>query len=137
MNVPEEAAEKALSAQSAQGGTPERDRSNDEGNDSSSSDSNGGLSSQNETSKSASPGLPLKDTSYKPVRLIDEMQEAEKIDVEHDMETSIFIPKFVQKKGAPDDECYRLYYGPSNAFMFITFFYSVYERILKAKQLVK
>ena len=53
------------------------------------------------------------------------------------METSIFIPKYVQQKGADEDEHYRLYFGPSNAFMFITFFYSIYERILKARQLVQ
>jgi hypothetical protein len=53
------------------------------------------------------------------------------------MNSSIFIPKFVQNKEETPEDQYKLYYGPSNAFMFITFFYSVYERILKAQQLVK
>lgn len=49
------------------------------------------------------------------------------------MNSSIFIPKYVQKKSEAEEDQYKLYYGPSNAFMFITFFYSVYERILKAQ----
>ena len=53
------------------------------------------------------------------------------------MNSSIYIPKFVQNKDDEIEDQYKLYYGPSNAFMFITFFYSVYERILKAQQLVK
>ena len=48
------------------------------------------------------------------------------------MNSSIYIPKFVQNKDDEIEDQYKLYYGPSNAFMFITFFYSVYERILKA-----
>ena len=135
MNFTAEAAEKALSAQSAQVGTPGGEGSNEDGNDSSCSGSYAGPSSQNETSRSRSPVLQLQDAHYKTAHLLDEEQAAETVDIEHDMETSIFIPKFVQKKEAEDN--YRLYYGPSNAFMFITFFYSVYERVLKARQLVK
>ena len=137
MNFTAEAGEKALSAQSAQVRSPAGEESNEDGNDSSSSGSNAGPSSQQETSKSGSPVLQLQDAHYKTARLLDEGQVAESVDIEHDMETSIFIPKFVQKKGAEDEDNYRLYYGPSNAFMFITFFYSVYERVLKARQLVK
>ena len=37
----------------------------------------------------------------------------------------------------PDkDEGYALLYAPSNVFMFIKFFYAIYERILKGKYLI-
>ena len=32
---------------------------------------------------------------------------------------------------------YKLFYGPSNVYMFFVYFYSVYERILKAKTLIR
>ena len=44
------------------------------------------------------------------------------------LEESLFVPHF--KKG------YSLLYAPSNIFMFIKFFYALYERILKAKDLI-
>ena len=57
-------------------------------------------------------------------------------DVEKDVQNSVFIPKFIQKAGNPDEN-YKLFYGPSNAFMFLLLFYSLYERVLKAQRLVK
>ena len=134
MNIPgNKSAEKAKSAQSAKEKSPSKNVSEDE--DSSSSDSNG--LTINETSKSGSPTFPYKDAQFKTAKLFDDVKTAETNDILQDIETSIFIPKFVQKKDVADEDNYRLYYGPSNAFMFITFFYSVYERILKARQLVK
>jgi hypothetical protein len=52
--------------------------------------------------------------------------------IEEDVNTCMFIPKYIRKPGIPEDDQYKLYYGPSNAFMFLMLFYSVYERILKA-----
>lgn len=43
---------------------------------------------------------------------------------------------YTRKEGEPEENQYKLYYGPSNAFMFLILFYSVYERILKAQSLV-
>ena len=54
-----------------------------------------------------------------------------------DLSQSIFIPAYIRKAEEPEENQYRLYYGPSNAFMFLFLFYSVYERILKAQTLVK
>jgi hypothetical protein len=49
-----------------------------------------------------------------------------------DLSSSIFLPEYIRKPNEPEENQYRLYYGPSNAFMFLFLFYSVYERILKA-----
>jgi hypothetical protein len=57
--------------------------------------------------------------------------------IRQEIETSIFIPKFINNKNDQNDKKYKLYYGPSNLFMFLMLFYSVYERILKAKELVQ
>ena len=68
--------------------------------------------------------------------------------IKKDMNESIFIPHFnlipstkesKDESGAkkPYEHRYKLYYGPLNVFMFITYFYSVYERVLKAQELVK
>ena len=46
---------------------------------------------------------------------------------------SIFLPHYPEDK----KEEYSLIYGPSNMYLFISFFYSIYERILKAKDLVR
>ena len=54
-----------------------------------------------------------------------------------DLSSSIFIPPYIRKENEPEENQYRLYYGPSNAFMFLFLFYSVYERILKAQTLVR
>jgi hypothetical protein len=53
------------------------------------------------------------------------------------MEESQFLPQYVQKDDLDPEKQYRLLYGPTNIYMFMTFFYSVYERILKAQELVK
>ena len=53
-----------------------------------------------------------------------------------DINENIFIPGYSQKR-AKDQNEYKLYYGPLNVFMFIKYFYSVYERVLKAQELVK
>lgn len=97
LDIAGEAAEKALSARSAQAGSPAGDGSNEEGNDSSSSGSKAGPSSHNEASKSGSPVPPHQDARYKTARLQEQERATESVDIEHDMETSIFIPKFVQK----------------------------------------
>lgn len=44
--------------------------------------------------------------------------------------SEIFVPGL-------DREKYQLFYGPLNVYMFLVYFYSVYERVLKAKQLVE
>lgn len=43
----------------------------------------------------------------------------------------MFIPTY--KNG----DKHRLYYCPFNVYAFLVYFYSVYERILKAKELIK
>ena len=43
----------------------------------------------------------------------------------------MFIPRL--KKGGN----YKLMYGPLNVYLFLVYFYTIYERILKAKQLVE
>ena len=90
MNITGEAAEKAPSAQCAQPGSPAGEGSNEEGNDSSSSGSNAEANT-----KSGSPVPPHLDAHYKTARLQEEERASESVDIEHDMETSIFIPKFV------------------------------------------
>jgi hypothetical protein len=45
---------------------------------------------------------------------------------------SIFLPHYPEDK----KDQYQLIYGPSNMFLFMTFFYSIYERILKGKDLI-
>jgi len=47
--------------------------------------------------------------------------------------SSLFVPPFVDRKKNP----YKLFYGPSNSYIFLTYFYSVYERLLKARFLIK
>ena len=47
------------------------------------------------------------------------------------LEEAMFIPRF--NNGGD----HRLYYCPFNVYAFLVYFYSVYERILKAKELVK
>ena len=43
----------------------------------------------------------------------------------------MFIPAYTKK------DTYQLFYAPLNVYMFLTFFYSIYERILKAEELVR
>lgn len=52
--------------------------------------------------------------------------------VEYDIENSLFIPQFVSNSQLDNEKQYKLLYGPTNVYMFLTFFYSVYDRILKA-----
>ena len=52
---------------------------------------------------------------------------------ENDIVKCPFIPQYVYDKDLPKDKQYQLYFGPANVFMFFTFFYSVYERVLKAQ----
>lgn len=54
-------------------------------------------------------------------------------------ENSLFLPHYQdekQKVGGSRTAPYRLFYGPGNILMFIKFFYAIYERILKAKDLI-
>ena len=53
------------------------------------------------------------------------------------LEKSLFVPEFNQKSDVAEEARYKLFYGSANVHMFLTFFYSVYERILKAQELVK
>ena len=46
-----------------------------------------------------------------------------------DLSDTMFIPKFISSK-------YKLYFGPTNLYMFLVYFYSIYERIIKAYELV-
>lgn len=57
--------------------------------------------------------------------------------IDSDIANCPFIPKYIHDKNLPQDQQYQLYFGPANVFMFLTFFYSVYERVLKAQQLVR
>jgi hypothetical protein len=45
------------------------------------------------------------------------------------------VPKFVEKKEIKDQ--YKLYFCPFNVYMFMTYFYSVYERVIMAQELVQ
>ena len=47
-------------------------------------------------------------------------------------ETSLFLPHIPKEK----KDQYNLMYAPSNLFMFVTLFYSLYERIFKSKFLI-
>ena len=48
-----------------------------------------------------------------------------------DLEKCHFLPHFETSNG------YKLMYAPYNVFMFLKFFYALYERVVMAKQLVK
>lgn len=48
----------------------------------------------------------------------------------------MFIPRYVKDESMPPDERYQLFYGPLNVYMFMVYFYSIYERVIKAKELV-
>ena len=49
------------------------------------------------------------------------------------MKNALFIPEYDFNQNSD----YKLMYGPLNIFMFMTYFYSIYERVLKAKILVE
>jgi hypothetical protein len=51
---------------------------------------------------------------------------------EVDPANCLYLPHFPNDK--PDDYC--LLYAPSNIFIFLTFFHSIYERVLIAKDLI-
>lgn len=63
--------------------------------------------------------------------------EAKDLTTTEQLENSLFVPEFTQKGNVADEAQYKLFYGSANVHMFLTFFYSVYERILKAQELVK
>ena len=45
----------------------------------------------------------------------------------------MFIPSYDNnQKDADENKDYKLMYGSLNMYMFILFFYSIYERLLKA-----
>lgn len=46
---------------------------------------------------------------------------------------ALFLPHFFD---SGNEEGCALLYAPSNVFMFLKFFYAIYERILKAKDLI-
>lgn len=48
-------------------------------------------------------------------------------------EEALFLPHF---QNSADNDNHSLLYAPSNVFMFLKFFYAIYERILKAKDLI-
>lgn len=50
-------------------------------------------------------------------------------ELEKSILSSTFLPKFTPE--------YELFYAPLNVYMFLTFFYSIYERVLKAEELVR
>lgn len=60
----------------------------------------------------------------------------EKLKEIEQLEQDFFIPRFVNDRSKPRGERYQLFYAPLNIYMFLVYFYSVYERVLKAKELV-
>jgi len=48
----------------------------------------------------------------------------------------MFIPRLVSNPQIAPEDRYQLFYGPLNIYLFLIYFYSVYERVLKAKELV-
>jgi len=50
--------------------------------------------------------------------------------LEQAMDQNLFVPHFC--KDAQPQQQYKLYYCPLNVYMFLMYFYSIYERILKA-----
>lgn len=49
-----------------------------------------------------------------------------------DASDCLYLPHFPSDKA----EDYSLLYAPSNIFIFLTFFHSIYERVLKGKELI-
>ena len=53
---------------------------------------------------------------------------------------ALFLPHYQDQKSSEisngEENNYHLFYGPSNIFMFLKFFYAIYERVLKAKDLI-
>ena len=53
---------------------------------------------------------------------------------------ALFLPHYRDSRQRADSEGdkapYCLFYGPGNYFMFIKLFFAIYERILKAKDLI-
>ena len=47
------------------------------------------------------------------------------------------MPHFVQDKSKPSAQQYKLLYSPFNVFIFLIYFYSIYERVIKAQAMVK
>lgn len=97
LNFTGEAEDQVASAQSAQQESPAQPVSNDDGNESSSSGSNGGhfTSSLNMTSKPGSPEPLMHQEHFKPAHLLDEEHDPSHLLFEKDMNSSIFIPKYV------------------------------------------
>lgn len=52
--------------------------------------------------------------------------------LEKEIEESLFVPRWDQS-----GKNYKLYFGPTNLYMFLMYFYSVYERVLKAYDLIE
>ena len=76
---------------------------------------------------------------FKKIKLCDncDLDQRDVHQLEKEADLSQFLPQFVQKEEVDAEKQYRLLYGPTNIYMFMTFFYSVYERILKAQELVE
>ena len=74
---------------------------------------------------------------FKPIHVSDSSTETTSTteSFEEKLLEEVFLPKFVQHK--EPKEKYKLFYGPLNIYMFLVFFYSIYERILKAEELVR
>lgn len=84
------------------------------------------------------------DLKFKPLRIEDkravpnpELQPFDQAKVvQEDLEQCLFIPQY-DSSMQTEERQYKLYYGPLNVYMFMLYFSSIYERILKAQELVK
>jgi histone deacetylase complex regulatory component SIN3 len=74
---------------------------------------------------------------FKPMEITESSLDSEGLEkdrsksLEWELERSLFVPRF--ESGSNN---YKLYFGPTNMYMFLVYFYSIYERVVKAYELV-